>query len=341
MRLGLLVSGLSGSATVDVARSAESEGLASCWIIEDLWNRGAIPLASACLEATQRIDIAIGVVNPYTRHPTLFAMDYGALAELYEGRAIIGIGASVQAWVEQMGLEYHMPRTATMEAIEIARELLAGQESNYSGRVFQTHGITLGFSTEHRAPMYMGAMGERTVRACGAVADGWVVSLLEPIGYVRKAREWLRQGAADAQRVLGDFPVVQYFPFSCNEDSRAAKAAVKPLMAIYLAGEFGLYEQQTAVMRSLTEHLVTIDAAGYRDVLRKLAEGVDPVVAIPDELVDELAIAGTPRECADKLGEYAAVGVTEAALFPADGDFAAAARVMGRELRPLLAGQGL
>lgn len=337
MRLGLLVSGLSGSATAEVARSAEREGLASCWITEELWNLGAIPIASACLEATESIHIGIGVVDPYTRHPTLLAMDYGALAELYEGRATIGIGAGVQSWVEQMGFEYRMPRTATIEAIEIARELLSGQQSNYSGHVFRTHGITLGFETCHRAPLYMGAMGERAVRSCGAVADGWVVSVLEPIGYVRQARKWLHQGAAEAQRTLEGFRVVQYIPFSCDEDSRVAKSAVKPLLASYLTAEFAVFEQQPAVTRSLTDHLETVDAAAYRDVLRELGEGVDPAAAIPDELVEELTITGTARECADKLAEYEAAGVTDAALLPADGDYAAATVVVGRQLMPLIA----
>lgn len=338
MKFGLMVTGVTGHATVDGAIACEAHGLDSCWIVEDLWNRGAVPLAAACAMATSRITIGVGVVNPYTKHPTLFAMDYGALAELSAGRVILGIGASVQAWIEQMGLEYRLPRTSTKETIEIARTLLAGEVCDFNGRAFRTEGVKLGFPVSDAAPMYIGAMGQRTVRTCGEIADGWVVSLLEPLGYIETAREWLREGAVAAGRDVDGIDIVQYFPFSCDADSRRAKDAVKPLMAIFMAGEFALYEQQPAVMTSLTSHLSGISPDEYRAVIVDLANGRDPVEAIPDVLVDELGIAGTPAECAAALKRYADAGVNEAALLPADGDFVGAAKLIGETIEPLVNG---
>jgi 5,10-methylenetetrahydromethanopterin reductase len=338
VKLGLLVTGVSAQETIEGARACEAHELDSCWIVEDLWNRGAIPLATACLCATARIRVGVGVVNPFTRHPTLFAMDYGTLAELSCGRAILGIGSSVQEWVEQMGIEYRLPRTATKEAIQIARELTAGEVCDFNGKAFKTRGIQLSFAVEHSTPMYMAAMGEQTVRTCGEVADGWVISLLEPHGYVVAAMEWLQEGAKQAGREVSELEVVQYFPFSCDPDSKRAKDAVKPIMAVFMAGEFALYERQKVVMQSLTEFLSGISAEEYLNVRLELEAGKDPVEAIPDTLVDELSIAGTAEECAVTLKRYENAGVTEAALLPADGDFPRAARTIGKQIVPLLRG---
>src|SRR5205807_6603353 len=66
--------------TTDLARAAERAGLGSLWIIEDYFDPGAYALAAAAAAVTQRIVIRLGVVNPYTRHPALVAMDTAALA---------------------------------------------------------------------------------------------------------------------------------------------------------------------------------------------------------------------------------------------------------------------
>ena len=336
LKLGFLITGLSAADTVRAAELSERMGHDGFWIVEDLWNRGAIPLAAACAQATERIRIGVGVVNPYTRHPTLFAMDYGVLAELSHGRVILGIGSSVQAWIEQMGMDYRLPRSSVAEAITIARELLAGKECNFQGRAFQIDHINLNFPVIDSAPLYMGAMGERTVRTCGALADGWVVSILEPLGYLREGMRWLREGAESTGRNVDELEVIQYFPFCCDANSSKAKDATKPLIALFLAGEFGLYERQEPVMRSLRDYMDSVSPDQYRDIFSRLQKGGDPTKVIPDTLVDELAIAGTPEECAARLKAFAEVGLTEAALLPAAMDVEAAATAIGKEIRPRL-----
>src|SRR5262252_11250486 len=85
---------------VDLANIAEANGFHSLWFAENAFNRGVLPAASACAAATRRIGIGIGVFNPYNRHPTLIAMEIGALdelagGELAGGRVRLGIGSGV------------------------------------------------------------------------------------------------------------------------------------------------------------------------------------------------------------------------------------------------------
>src|SRR5215813_4580407 len=67
------------------------------------FSRGVLPAASACAAATRRIGIGIGVFNPYNRHPTLIAMEIGALDELAQRRARLAIGSGIAAATERMG----------------------------------------------------------------------------------------------------------------------------------------------------------------------------------------------------------------------------------------------
>ena len=66
---------------IDLAVVADANGFDSVWFAENPFNRGVLPAASACAAATRRLRIGIGVFNPYNRHPTLIAMEIGALEE--------------------------------------------------------------------------------------------------------------------------------------------------------------------------------------------------------------------------------------------------------------------
>ena len=72
--------------------------------------------------------------NPYNRHPTLIAMEIGALDELAQGRARLGIGSGIASATERMGLRTDRPLAAVRDAITIVRAMLSGEEVNYEDR---------------------------------------------------------------------------------------------------------------------------------------------------------------------------------------------------------------
>src|SRR5207302_1640913 len=75
---------------VALAKIAEANGYHAVWFPENAFGRGALPAASACAAATTTIGIGIGVFNPYSRHPTLMAMEIAALDELAQALALAG-----------------------------------------------------------------------------------------------------------------------------------------------------------------------------------------------------------------------------------------------------------
>ena len=87
------------SECVALARAAEACGLVGVWFAENAFSRGILPAAAACAMATKKLRINAGVFNPYSRHPTVMAMEIGALDELSNRRASLSIGAGIMSLV--------------------------------------------------------------------------------------------------------------------------------------------------------------------------------------------------------------------------------------------------
>ena len=88
--------------------------------------------------------IGLGVVNPYTRHPALVAMETAALAGIAPGRVVLGLGSSNRKWIEaQMAIAFKTPLRGLREGVEIVRRLLDGQRVTYAGEVFSVHDVAL------------------------------------------------------------------------------------------------------------------------------------------------------------------------------------------------------
>src|SRR5215813_2009590 len=102
-RIGIrLHGGLDPRTCARLAAVAEAKGFASIWFAENPFGRGVLPAISASAIATHRLLLGVGVVNPHCRHPAVIAMEFGALDELAEGRARLGIGAGIAAALARM-----------------------------------------------------------------------------------------------------------------------------------------------------------------------------------------------------------------------------------------------
>ncbi len=335
LRLGVLLSNPPSSRAVQIARTAEQEGLGGLWLSEDLWHRGAVPLAAACAMVTGTLHIGVGVLNPYSRHPTQIAVDYGTLAELSGGRVTVGIGAGVEAWVKQMGLRYASPRTTLAEAAVIVKELLSQGRSSYRGKTFSLDDVSLGFEVSPAPPVLLGATREQSLRTCGEIGDGWIASVLEPVERIARGLRLIAEGASRANRSLDGFRVVQFVHFCCDNDSARARSLLKPIVGRSLRGEVRLF-QEGKLELGRRDYLAAVSPGEYEVTLRRLAEGGDPSEVVPDALVNELAVSGTAQECAEALRRYADVGVREFAFLMPEGAIEAGMRTIGQEVAPLL-----
>jgi alkanesulfonate monooxygenase SsuD/methylene tetrahydromethanopterin reductase-like flavin-dependent oxidoreductase (luciferase family) len=262
--------------------------------------------AAAALSATTELPLGLGIVSASTRHPAILAMELATLDVLFPGRIYGGIGHGVPAWLDQMGLHPKAPLTALRQCLTATRRLLDGETVTEDGH-FHFDDITLTHRAPTRVPLYTGVVGERGLRLSGAVADGTVLSTLSSPAYVEWARRHVTAGATEAGRTE-PHRLVTYSLFSVSADGKAAKQAVRDSIAFYLAampdtplsGVYGIQEELTALLAQ----------GGAEAVAREM----------PDSWVDDLAVAGDPDECAEKLRRLLDAGSDSIGLwlFPAD-----------------------
>lgn len=283
---------------VEWARVAERAGFGSVWIVEDYYHPGAFALAGAVAAATDRIAVGLGVVNPYTRHPALLAMEVAALAGIAPERIVLGLGTSNRNWIEgEMRIPFKTPLQALRECVEIVRRLLAGERLGFHGECFDLENVRLTWAPAARGvPILLGVKGPKALRLAGEIADGVHGAVLTSPNHVRRIRATAREVRGRGQ---DEFRVVAYVPVAVGGDGHAARQSVKPLLAHYL----GVLAGQS-ILRDAgygPEHTTP-----FADALRRGAPAVDLVT---DAMVDTLAVAGTPDDCRAALRRLADAGL--------------------------------
>ncbi|MET0630712.1 MAG: LLM class flavin-dependent oxidoreductase [Xanthobacteraceae bacterium] len=312
-KLGLrLHGGLDPHRCVELAKAAEANHFASVWFAENPFERGVLPAAAACAVVTRRIGIGIGVWNPYTRHPSLIAMEIGALDALAQGRANLGIGSGIASAIGKLGVDNKRPLAALRDALHIVRGLLRGEEVSYSGTVFSADRVKLGYAPPRPdLPILMAARGDKALALAGEIADGLVISNMCPPAFTARAVEIVRTAAAKTGRTI-PARVVQYVPCAPGPDDARARNAIKPALAAMLKQYWTLAQNVPSAKLALGHSGIPeadMAAAVDRITIGHAAEDV-----LDDRFVDAFTIAGTAEQCRERIDAYARAAVSELAL---------------------------
>lgn len=299
MRLAFAVSGKRPAReAVEVAQLAESRGIEEVWLTEDYVERGAFAVAGSVLAATRSVTVGIGVVNPWTRHPMLTAMETGALHELAPGRVVLGLGASNQRWMQdELGIPFVRPLRRLRESVEIIRTALAGRDIDHDGEAGHIR-TRLSFSPGP-VPLILGVKGPRALKLAGSVADGVLLSVLSSPAYVRWAGEQL---AAPLRRGLASYVAISY-----DRDRAAARDRIRQFTATYL----GIHGDHPITRVAGVDPQL---AAAFRAGLLEARPRTDLVT---DELLDTFVVAGDRDDLATGLRRLARAGLETAVVFDA------------------------
>ena len=281
---------------VDWSRRARDAGLESVWIHDSYFERDAVTFATATAAglAADRDDsfrVALGALNPFTRHPVVLAMTGSALDELLPGRIVLGLGTGLPLRLKQMGIPYDpvLAVERVSETIDLLRALWAGERLPSATPGLPP--IQPMFAPTHRIPIVIAAYRKEFVALAAAKADGYLARPAESIPSLRGILERLRTAAAAAGRDPDSLETAGYLLSLVDKTRREAlNRAKREPFVIYM-------------MSVLSD--VSLRRAGFegdlRDRIASAWRAEDYTTAgnlIPDELLDAFMLCGTREDVA-------------------------------------------
>ena len=288
------------------ARRAEELGYDGIFLGEShLSSIDSFQTLASCAMITKRLLLGIAVTNIVFRHPTVIAGAAASLNEISKGRAILGLGTG-DGPVYSQGLKA-TPLKQFEEGVRLIRHLAQGQPVNFpSGQ------IGLGFTINQPAPIYVSAEGPKGLQLAGRCADGVILGT----GFDLRVFDWakgkIRDGTMEAARKESEVAIIAAGMLCVRDDGSEARKIVRNRIANRAHHNFR-FTYETVPPEELDS--VKKFMAGF-DVMKPMEERVDPDL-VNDYLVHRFSIAGTPKECVERIEELKAAGVEHLMLTPA------------------------
>jgi 1,4-dihydroxy-2-naphthoate octaprenyltransferase len=306
--LGLAARGSVADAVAWAERSRQA-GLDSVWIHDSYFERDAVTYASAIASQVGGIRVAMGALNPLTRHPVLVAMTVSAVDDMAPGRVILGMGTGLPLRLGQMGIPYtpEAGLEAVSKAIDTMRALWSGERVP-SGRDGLPP-VQPMFPPVHRVPIYIAAYRSAFLRLAGAKADGYLARPAESIASLRQMLDTMRAASVAAGREPGAVEVSGYLLTLVDRSRREAlnRAKREPFVIYMMSVQSDLAMRRAGLDPELKERI----AAAWRAEDYHRAANL-----IPDELLDAFMLCGTREEVAEGAAAYHAAGMDLPLLQP-------------------------
>ena len=295
----------SPSSVADRARQAEELGYSRVSMGETTgWN--VVPILTLIAERTERIGLSDDVVSPYGRSPALMAQTALTLHDVSGGRFRLGLGPSSPAITERWhGLDFDRPLRRLRETIDVVHAVYENGTPAYEGDVFELAGLDYERDVpENPPPIDLATLGPKSTELAGRFGDGWVPQLFTEDGLAERLGD-LARGAELAGRDPAELrvsPVVRCF---ASEDRERARETMRSMVA-FLVGAYGPFYGNSVAEQGYADVVSEIrEAGGDRDTDAMAA-------ALPDDVLDALAAAGTPGEVREWVEGYAALDGVDA-----------------------------
>lgn len=285
----------------DLARRAEAAGFDQVWTTE-FYNRSATVPLGAMAAVTERVGLGSAIAFAFARRPIMLAAEARDIDELSGGRLTLGLGTAepdrIRRW---FGLDADHPAARMEELTGLLRDLWAVDEHpvRHDGRFYSTHVDPVGpvaAPVRSQIPVYLAALGPRMVAAAGTVGDGLVCHPFVTDAYLRDVvHPMLEQGLRRRQRP-GRPRLASIVITTVHERSEVARREAAVQIAFY--GTFPTFD---VIFR---HHGFEAAAERLRSAHRA-QDWTGMVGAVTDDMIDELAIAGTPAEVRDQAAARA------------------------------------
>jgi len=316
LRLGLTTAGADGPALIEVVREAERLGFDSTWCGES-YGVDAVTRLAWLGGQTTRIKLGSSILQIPARSPAMTAMTAMTLDQLTGGRFILGLGPSgpqvVEGWY---GVPYGKPLTRMREYIAIVRTVLAREaplthqgehyQIPYTGPGSTGLGKPLKCILHGRRDMkiYTAAISPAGLACAGEVGDGVLPLLMDP-ERSDLIEPSVRKGMERAGRPVDfrNFDIAPFVPVVIGDDLDKCRQPVKEWLALYVGG------MGARGKNFYNDYAVRLGYEGEAAKIQDLYLGgkkAEAAAAVPDRLVDSVALVGPPARIRDRLEAWKA-----------------------------------
>jgi 1,4-dihydroxy-2-naphthoate octaprenyltransferase len=306
--LGLAARG-SVSDAVGWADRARALGLHSVWVHDSYFERDAVTYASAIASGTEDIRVAMGALNPFTRHPVLLAMTVSAMDEIAPGRVILGLGSALPLRLGQMGIPYN-PREAVDRisgAIDLLRALWSGERVPPGAEGLPP--VEPMFAPVHQVPIYVAGYRTPMLELAGRKGDGYLARPLESLASFRGMVPKIRAASVGAGRPERAVHIAGYLFALVDRTRREAlnRAKREPFVIYMMAIQTDVALRRAGIDLDLRDRIQALwRAEDYHGAAQ----------LIPDEMMDAFLLAGTAEDVAARASEYHDAGMDLPVLQP-------------------------
>ena len=338
MRIGMSLNYAGGFAeTVTELADYEKAGLGIVFVPE-AYSYDAVSQLGYIAAKTDRLGIASGIFQLYSRTPALTAMTAAGLDYVSNGRFTLGIGASGPQVIEGWhGVPYNAPVGRTRELIEICRMVWRRERLSYDGRYYKLplpadQGTGLGkplklinHPVRERIPIMVAAVGPKNVALTAELAEGW-----QPFFYLpeKAAEVWgepVAEGMAKRDPALGPLDVVAQAPLMIGDDVTGYRDLARPFFALYIGG---MGARGKNFYHTLAHRLGYGAAAdqiqdAYLDGRKAEAETL-----VPAGLLEQTSLIGPEGYVRERLAAFREAGASTLTVIPLAGTHADRVRLI-------------
>ena len=294
---------------IELAQEAERLGYDSAWAAE-AWGTDAVTVLSWLAATTTTLKIGSAILQMPGRTPANTAMTAATLDLMSGGRLLLGLGTSGPQVVEGWhGQPWGKPITRTREYVEIVRRALRREALEHKGEHYEIpyagedatglgKPLKLMLRPERaEIPIYLAALGPKNVELAFEIADGWLPIFFSP----ERARAAFRFEARDGFDIAPSAQVV------VTDDVETGRDWVRPVLALYVGGMGS--RGQNFYNRLVRRYGYEEDAERIQQLYLE-GKQREAIAAVPDALVDDVALVGPRERIAERLEAWRESGAT-------------------------------
>ena len=295
-------------------------------LVPEAYSYDAVSQLGYLAAKTERIKLMSGIMQLYTRTPTLTAMTAAGLDYVSDGRFVLGLGASGPQVIEGFhGVRYDAPLGRMREAIEICRKVWKRERMEYDGKYYKLplpadQGTGLGkplklinHPVRDTIPIVLAAVGLKNVELAAEIADGW-----QPIHfYPEKAKNvWgdaIAAGTAKRNPALGPLQIYASAGLAIGDGTEPLREALKHYLALYIGG---MGARGKNFYNTMAQRYGYEDAAKAIQDLYLDGKKMEAAAAVPDELARDTNLIGPEGFIRERIAAFKEAGVTTICVSP-------------------------